>query len=288
MLLSSPWRKPNAAALAVTVIVLALWVFLGTRPAFAHEFAVGILVSIDDERGDAGGFVDGFQLAVDESPDVRHAPGPGAGDHLGGLDVVTHIVELVDDPVEALQAALDLIEGESVSIVVVDSSSSTFEAIATSLDESGVFVLALSETDASELPSSPFMFVAGVADVVVEDGFEQAFLEAYGQPHTDAALRGYLAGKIIDRVVSETGGDVTNARALSEVLNEATGPSAGGADGTLSDETPSQNEAAPDATPRSEVLDETPFLVTRTLALGLVALVAVAGVGWRFFNGRSR
>ena len=65
---------------AVAVIASSSW---AAPPASAHDLTV-VVSALSAESVDAGR---GLMLAVDQSPDVSHTSGAGAGDHLGGVDV---------------------------------------------------------------------------------------------------------------------------------------------------------------------------------------------------------
>lgn len=66
---------------AVAVIASSSW---AAPPVSAHDLTVVVVSALSAESVDAGR---GLMLAVDQSPDVSHTSGAGAGDHLGGVDV---------------------------------------------------------------------------------------------------------------------------------------------------------------------------------------------------------
>ena len=95
--------------------------FAGLLPntqVYADEFSLSVVLDPSYTEADKQAFIDGFQLAVDESPDISHPAGVESGDHLGGIDVE---ISLSD----SFNAAQDLqsyvIEASrTADIVVVD------------------------------------------------------------------------------------------------------------------------------------------------------------------------
>ncbi len=187
------------AALVLASIGTMVWLLIAAAPALAHEFKVGILLTPGAEGTPVdSSFMDGFQLAVDQSPDVSHPPGPDAGDHLGGVDVEMIVVD--DAPaVDGLAAAaLDLIERESVVIIVANVPSATLQAVFDTLTESGTLLLAASGTDSDRFPTTPYFFAVGNQDEATDEAFESAFRETYERtPSPAVALAVGLTRRLI-------------------------------------------------------------------------------------------
>ncbi|VAW33635.1 hypothetical protein MNBD_CHLOROFLEXI01-985 [hydrothermal vent metagenome] len=209
------------ATFALISMVTLSWLLLAAPPAFAHEFKIGILLASGE---DEDAFMDGFQLAVDQSPDVSHPPGEDAGDHLGGLDVEMIVVEDARQPDTAQPAALDLIEQQEVAIIIADLPAAAVEAIFDPVTQSETLLIATSGTDGIALPATPYFFEQ--EDVngrfpQSNEAFTTAFRAAYGQAPATAAARGYLAARLIDIAVEATGGDFANEQAFHDALLEA-------------------------------------------------------------------
>lgn len=168
--------------------------------------------------------MDGFRLAVDQSPDVSHPPGEDAGDHLGAVDVELIVVEDAAQPDVALRAALDLIEQQGVAIIIADLPAAVLETIFDPITQSETVLIATSSTDDTEFPATARFFGMEVQGDVNgrflqnDEAFMAAFREAYGQTPSYAAARGYLAARLIDIAVETTSGDFSNGQAFHDAL----------------------------------------------------------------------
>ena len=217
------WLVGRWAALALMSIVG--WLLLASPPALAHEFKVGILLAPAAEGATAeAAFMDGFRLAVDQSPDVSHPPGEDAGDHLGAVDVEVIVVEGVAEPDAARRAALDLIERQGVVIIVADVPAAVLEAVFGPVTELETLLIATSGMNGASFPATPHFFAMGEQGglsgrfLQTDEAFTATFREAYGRAPSTAAARGYLAARLIDIAVETIGGDFANQQALHEAL----------------------------------------------------------------------
>ncbi|MFV2062121.1 MAG: hypothetical protein ACC726_01245 [Chloroflexota bacterium] len=223
--LTASRKKRVSSAVAGLAAVLAL---VGTAaitsPVFADEFAVGILVDPSARDSEEPTFMEGFQLAVDQSADVSHPAGEEGGDHLGSMDVVMLVVDDATGPDELLGAAIELAEVEGVPIIVADISSDALAAIAGPVTDAGTMLIVMSDSTGLDLPPTPRLFAAqehiGVEALLGDrdPGFEDAFLAANGQlPSADAA-RGYIAGRLVDIGVEATDRDPFDVPTLADAL----------------------------------------------------------------------
>jgi len=225
-------RRHSTLRAAVAALLVLGLVAVGATPAFADEFQVGILIDPSLSEADSGEFMDGFQLAVDQSPDVSHPEGVEGGDHLGSMDVVFVVTEVAGEPNEVLGAALQLIEGSRPPIIIADVSADALAIVAGPVAESEAMLIAMSGTGASELPDSPLFFAAGegsgAAGLLTDRSptFEEAFATAYSRQPTAAAARGYLAGRLVDLAVEATDRDPTDSQTLMAAMLEASGSAA--------------------------------------------------------------
>jgi hypothetical protein len=69
------------------------WMALNVSGALADEFTVAIVISPMGSEVLSDEFMEGFQLAVDQSPDVSHPPNTEGGDHLGSMDVAFVVID---------------------------------------------------------------------------------------------------------------------------------------------------------------------------------------------------
>lgn len=187
-------------AAAAALLAFSWW---AAPPASAHEFSVVVVSARSAESVDAGR---GFRLAVDESPDVSHAPGSDAGDHLGGVDVDLVAVEDGEDSRTA-DLVGDLLD-EGASAVVVLLVPSTADAIAAAAAERDKLALVVEDGGTSRIPNQSLLLRPRDAGNVDEAGVAaatMAFREAFGDEPTPAALLGYDAGRLLDTIVARIG-----------------------------------------------------------------------------------
>lgn len=180
---------------------------VGGQPALAHEFTVALVTPTSATANaelDGSDVTDGFRLAVDRSPDVSHAPGTAAGDHLGGVDVDVTVI----DGTSATDAAAAVQQGtgSGLTVVVVVAADATARAVAQGLRGSSVLLVVArggaaggpADVGALQLAqrSAPGVDTAEAAEVAA------AFRRAHGRPLSAAAALGYDAGRLIDVAVA--------------------------------------------------------------------------------------
>lgn len=188
-------RAAERVAVMAAFTAVAAW----AGPAFAHEVPVAVLVP--DGRD---GFRDGFDLAVDESPDVSHAPGAQAGDHLGGIDVELTYVR-ADEQANAARAA------GRAQVVVVNAGGQSTDVLRAARDFKRAFVVSAG----AQLAAQPgwVVLVDAPPQNARREAFEARFRGAYGRRATAAAARGYDAAKVLDQAVGSIGEGIDAAGA---------------------------------------------------------------------------
>ncbi len=213
----------------VTLISIVGWVLLAPTPVFAHEFKVGILLApAADGTTEKASFMDGFRLAVDQSPDVSHPPGEEGGDHLGAVDVELIVVEDAAEPDAARRAVLDLVERQGVVLIVADLPDAALEAILDPVATSETLLIGRSSMNGANFPATLRFFNMGEQQeglngsfLLPDEPLTATFREVYGYDPSAAATRGYLAARLIDIAVETTGGDFTNQQAFYDALLQA-------------------------------------------------------------------
>lgn len=148
----------------------------------------------------------GFRLAVDQSPDVSHAPGANAGDHLGGVDVELVAADDGEDGGTDDRVS-DLLDGGASAVVVLLVPSAA-DAIAAAATERDKLALIVGDGGASRIPNESLLLRprdAGNVDEVGVAAATTAFREAFGNEPTPAALLGYDAGRLLDMIVARVG-----------------------------------------------------------------------------------
>lgn len=146
-------RERSCVVLAVGLVLTLLGWPGGARPALAHEFALALVTPTSGTSNqvlDGSDVVDGFRLAVDQSPDMSHPPGAEAGDHLGGIDVDVSVVDgmRASDAAEADRQQV----AAGLTAVVVIAADSTARAVATELEGSPVLLVTTAGAGASAPP----------------------------------------------------------------------------------------------------------------------------------------
>ena len=205
--------KGHVRGAAATVLVVTTLLWSLAPPAFAHEFTVVVVSTRSVPSEDARR---GFQVAVDESPDVSHGPGADAGDHLGGVDVDLVAVDDGENPLTT-DRVVDLLDAGASAVVVllVPSMADAIGAAAAERDKLALVVgdgPASSEERALLLlrPRGP-----AEADEVRVDGAKRALRDALGDEPTPAALIGYDAGRVLDKIVAQVGEDLQPSERLT-------------------------------------------------------------------------
>ncbi|MCL1594592.1 MAG: hypothetical protein M3132_09595 [Actinomycetia bacterium] len=211
-----------------SMVVLAFGTFatLNLTEALADEFEVAIVISPTADGAEASDFLNGFQLAVDQSPDVSHPPNTEGGDHLGSMDVVFAVVDNLTDPVQVAGAMTDL---DGAPILVADVSAEVLTVIVGPSEEANVFVIATRgffDTGRSLLPQFGVEVDHLSTDVLLTDrvpGFSDAYATAHGEAPSEAATRGYIAGRMVDIAVEATDRDPFDRTSLSQGINDVVG-----------------------------------------------------------------
>ena len=279
-------EQPSIRRTFVTGVLLVIGAFVGVvfsaAPAFADEFVVGIVVGQTTSDTPNSTFMDGFQLAVDQSPDVSHPAGVEGGDHLGSMDVIMVVVEDVTEPDQAVAAVVDLIERDGAAIIVADVAQDVLASILGPVTESETMLIAMSDTGGADIPATPFFFAAaaqGRAGVLLTDrnpAFEEAFVAAYGRLPSESVTRGYVAGRLVDLSVEATDRDPSDGEALIDGLVAAIGsPSVQPEDNGV--ETDTTSPIAPAGSPAEP---DSSAGIGRGLVAGIVLLIVVLS-GWR-------
>ncbi len=272
------WRVLVSAAVAAIVVI-------GAGPALADEFTVGILIEPGPEGSDGVAFMQGFQLAVDQSPDVSHPPGVEGGDHLGSMDVVFVIADGIGAADGIIGAARDMTDTQHLPIIVADISNETLAIIIGLTTDSETILIAASNADAGDSGDSIFLFaIEGEMSAIAllddrQPSFGEAFLAAYGFEPTPPAMHGYLAGRLVDIGVEATDRDPYDAETLLAALHSAVG------DGTPN-QTQNNDSALEPTAAQSSQEEQSSSGLPVPLIVGLLALLAIAGA-WIVFSRRE-
>ena len=199
-------RNRNRRAWLIGAAVGALWL-TAAPPAAAHEFSIVVVTSDAPSSLQARR---GFQLAVDQSPDVSHPTGREAGDHLGGIDV--DIVTVDGASPQARAARLGALLDDGAAAVVTLASGASGDELSDVAASRGVFHVAVADRagDATE-PADVLLRPrpVGQRDEARVATATSAFTTEYGIAPTQAALLGYDAGRLLDGLVSALGESLT-------------------------------------------------------------------------------
>jgi len=179
-------------------------------PALGDEFEVEIILGQDVNESE---FMDGFQLAVDESPDISHPPDTEGGDHLGSMDVTM-----------AVSGSGILPNTGRAPILVVDIPA---DAIEGSGARSRAMIILFTDAAPQDVPASEDVFAimreqAERLASTLSPSFETDFAEVHGYRPAPASARGYTAGKLIDIAVEATDRDPTDVAVLRSALEAST------------------------------------------------------------------
>lgn len=279
--------RRRGLARGIAILAAVAWMMSAASPASADEFVIGIVVESSASDSDISAFMEGFQVAVDQSPDVSHPPGEEGGDHLGSMDVSMIIVggELQRD--ELLRAATELVEIDRVPIIVVDATSELLGPLVDVANASGTMLIVLSDGRGGGLLSSALVFDATdqeATERLLSDRalpFEDVFSTRYGQPPSPTATRGYIAGRLVDISVEATDRDPFDASTLAVALTSAIGTQEGSPGTVDAEQAPVEStetvpaEAADTTVPEAQGESAPSDIPSRA---GLALIVAIAGV----------
>lgn len=166
----------------------------------------------------------GFLLAVDQSPDVSHPPGPDAGDHLGGVDVEIVTID-ADDGDAAPDRVSAVIEGGASAVVIV-APSPILTTVSAAAERPGKLIVAVAEDGAAAPPGVEIVLRALPAERLDRarlERFEAEFTNAYGRPPTSTAALGYDAGRLLDQLIGAIGEDLRVDGPLDAAVRNAAG-----------------------------------------------------------------
>lgn len=189
------------------------------RHAGAHEVKVAIAVPrpASDPAGDTRSGLDGMRLGIDQSPDVGHAPGSDAGDHLGGVDVDLVVLE-------TLRLRANDVPTEDAEIVVVLDPDAVAET-ARVLAGRSILLIAVLLDDAPAPAVRPDLMIV-LRPEPPEDttpaaaAFEAEFTAAYLRAPTEADAIGYDVAQVLDVLLATTDGGEPDTTAISTVESE--------------------------------------------------------------------
>jgi len=282
-------RGSLAVAVAGATVLVSL--VLGATAALADEFTVGILVDSPTTEPEDGSFMAGFQIAVDQSPDVSHPEGVEGGDHLGSIDVVLVVANGAGSEADLLDIVSDMVD-RGVAIIVVDLSADALQTLHGPITEAGVMLISMSDAGGSNFAPTTLFFdaAAAVGPIALLADRTPSFEDAYAAIHDGApppsAVRGYIAGRLVDIAVEATDRDPSDVSTLAETLAGAGAPELA-ADGAVdtdngSPATTAQVQEAPPISPEGQ---GTPTWVVGGIAAAIaVVLLGAAGAARR---GRS-
>ena len=174
-------------------VLLALAVLAGTSSAAAaHEVGVVLVVPREDPAT-----FQGFRLAVDQSPDVSHAPGAAAGDHLGAIDVDVRTVEASNRGTGAGTVARAMSRGAQVLVVAPDPDDDRVTREILSRLSARERLIVVSRAVPVDAPV-PMVGLRDLRAAAIERRrlarFERAYARRPGRRPDAAARRGYAAG----------------------------------------------------------------------------------------------
>ena len=267
----------------VVATLLTVWM-TATPPAAAHRFSIVVVTSDVAASAEA---MRGFRVAVDESPDVTHAAGEEAGDHLGGIDVdvVTVDAGAPEATVAQVQQGLDAGAAAVITLVAGASASDVSDVAAAR----GVLSVAVDVDAGGTGPAGDVVLrprPIDQRDTGVSERFTSAFADEYRTSATEAARLGYDAGRLLDRLVGEFGEVLQPSKRLAaaaldaqeDLVAAAVEVPAGGA---------AEPPPAPTPAPASNVLAGRATSSLQLVA-GAIALLLAGGVVVAVMRRRAR
>jgi len=203
----------------VLIISFLSLMFLTPVLASADVFKLGVLLDKTISEDGTSTFMEGFRIAVDQSPDISHPVGIEGGDHLGGIDVEIITVDTARTTEEFTEAVRNLVDRENVPIIIADVSPEILKEIITPVVESGVALLAISEAAWVEVLSPLFFNITKKEQIelLLSDripSFQEEFVLRYGRTPSEPATRGYIAGRLVDIAVNATNRNPFDQEAL--------------------------------------------------------------------------
>lgn len=200
-----PARRRAVAATVLLVTAVLGWPG-GSSPALAHEFTLALVTpTAESSRSGVDGpeVLDGFRLAVDQSPDVSHPPGADAGDHLGGVDVDIRLVDGSDAAAAARAVEEQVADGLTAAVVIAGEPTSA--AVAARVEGTPTLLLVAHGAGAGAAPGAGDIRLrqrtGATSDAAAAAAFTAAFERVHGRAPSPAAALGYDAGRLLDAAV---------------------------------------------------------------------------------------
>lgn len=203
--------------MVATALVALMLLPFSLEPAGAHEITVAVAISTALDEAVSKDLGDGLRLAIDQSPDIGHAPGSAAGDHLGGVDVkLTEITEIDDLARQDISGAL---------ILIVAGDAATVTAAAVDLRPGSGFITALVIGQGEINLDLPIAILRPTesSNAVTYVPFAEAFEARFTRAPSHAAANGFDVGQLLDSLIRETDGAVPDLAALDSVIVEVNG-----------------------------------------------------------------
>ena len=259
------WRLLAASA------VVAVGLLAAAPAAGAHEVGLVVVAAPDAAAGDA---VDGFRLAVDQSPDVSHPPGRDAGDHLGGVDVDVTVVGRGSRTADAGRRVARAVSSGARLVVVLPPAWVSGEIVPRIRVDGSLIVVAGTRAALPDERALPVVLLGDRPLGRVDRGrlarFEQAFARRYARTPGRAARSGYDAARLLDRVLARLGEGPFIDPALSTAVARADGALVA-ATATVVPAVVPRDDAGPPADGSADRTSAAITLAAAGLALTLVA-----------------
>lgn len=261
------------ASSAAVALMAVSW--SSARPAFGHEFTVVLVSGGSPDSEDARR---GFELAVDQSPDVSHAPGTDAGDHLGGVDVEVVAIEDGESRV-AINRVAGLLD-DGVSAVVVLLAPSIADAVASAAADRDTLSVVVADRPRSTSRSGSLLLRPRDPRSINERGAARAtaaLQEAFGEEPTRGARLGYDAGILLDKIVDRVGHALQPTEAVMTAALAADADLASSrVDGTAQVTEPGRSDGGTTGR-RADIVSVVSVATAALLTAGAVGAVVVIG-----------
>lgn len=186
-------------------------------PAQAHEITLALAIAAPDDtsNGDDADLRDGLRLAIDQSPDVGHAPGEDAGDHLGGVDVDLVTLDRADS--SSAGAAADAALAVDATVLIAVGTDDLLSELATRLADAPLLLIGVPRSpDPAQAPPGGMLVMrqATEADGSRAEAVAADFVTRFGREPSVWGLVGHDLGLVLDELLTDTGAAIPDVAAV--------------------------------------------------------------------------
>ena len=274
----------GSRASSAIVVATAVAGLIAAPPVGAHEVAVVLVTPRLADGKSSRDAIDGFRLAVDQSPDVSHPAGEEGGDHLGGIDVALTLVQQRRADEAARRVARAVSAGARL-VIVLPPADDAGEVLSRVRSARPLLIATGARRSLPARSAAPAILIsqsrAPPRDRTRLERFERQFATRYARDPSRSALAGYDAARLLDRMLADLGEGLEGGPDLAAAVERAEPVLIGGSATFVS-------PAGADAPSTSPAADGSGRSTTSAVLLGVGTLAAAGAATLAMLVRRRR